>query len=611
MKNVLTLALLLLCGSLWAQDTKNNWVKVERDSIPAHLLEEIETDYSKVQVQPTNEWQRVITNRFWHNWYVYVDAGIHSFRGDWSGNDKFSGTLSPNFNAGIGKWFTPGFGIKALFGMGTSRGYSEKVTAYTYGDPIVPTDGGNPYYKMKTRWWDMSANATFNLSRILFGWEGYGSEKRFNQFILTLGIGAVHHYDKTLENTENDLPYYGPMNEWFGNVELQYSRFLHKNKAWSIDFKLRGRFYETHFDMSPFAGRRWDYNVGASIGLTYYIKNRGWERCIPCAGGPNYYFTAPVPTPATEAPENCFEQRSFTFYVFYPNNYSGRDDAPIVANANVNSMDYLAGGIFAQQRFSDKNSVEARLRSNGQIQGLSTENIPTEKATFTENPSGVTRGYEISKNPISLSMDATNLTSFAENTGYFYAPIYGPNKTWYYRIDKDTRTQTLSSEDNYKENVSYALNAHAGLNTIKQHLPVSTGTDLYSFADVYAALEGNTGYISQHADAKTVAEIEKILKYGKILHVQSEGVATSQDNKTDDVDGKIGLERNQTLSHNRALSVIQWLQGNKKLSHIEKEKFSLNILPASIEKVDDKSTQGLNAKLNRRARITVTYLIAK
>lgn len=349
---ILAILCMVVCGNLHAQIEnldKIQWQRVERDSLPTQIDSLLAEDYVP-RLQPTDDQYRVVTNRFWHNWWVSADIGGHTFRGDWSGNGKFKETLSPDFTVGVGKWFTPGFGIKAQFGMGNSRGFTEIWTPYAVGSEDNPMlkDDGTPYWKLKTKWWDLNANVVFNISRILYAWEGYGSEERFNQFFLTLGIGAVHHYDKELKNEKWGEPYGGPKNEWYGNVELQYSRFFNRNKAWSLDIKLRGRFYETHFDLSPIAGRRWDYNLGMSIGATYYIKQRGWERCIP-GDEINYFINVPALVPVVQ---ECPEYKTFTFYVFYPNNYSGRNDAPVVADSKVHSMDYLAGGIFTQKKYS-------------------------------------------------------------------------------------------------------------------------------------------------------------------------------------------------------------------------------------------------------------------
>lgn len=605
---ILTLLCLLFCGSLHAQMEnfdKIEWQRVERDSLPAKIDSLLAEDYVP-QVQPTDDQYRVVTNRFWDNWWIYGDIGMHTFRGDWSGNGKFRETLSPDFTVGVGKWFTPGFGIKAQFGMGNSRGFTEWWTPYAIGskdDPMLKADG-TPYWKLKTRWWDINANVVFNISRILYAWEGYGSDERFNQFFLTLGLGGVHHYgESAIYDDFGDL-HQGPHNEWYGNVELQYSRFFTKAKAWSLDVKLRGRFYETHYDLSPIAGHRWDYHLGLNIGATYYIKQRGWERCTP-GEEINYFINVPAPVPVIQ---ECPEYKTFTFYIFYPNNYSGRNDAPVIADADVHSMDYLAGGIFTQKRFRSNSAVASRLKSGAPLRSLKIENVPTEKATFTENPTGVARGYEMSKQPLSLDMDADDMQRFEDAAGYYYAPIYEADKTWCYRIDDETRTQTLLSSENYKETTSYGLNAHAGLSTVRENMPLEEGTTLVSFADVYAALVGDEGYISRFSDGQAVEAIRDILENGQILHVQAEGLATSQDNYTGENAEAVGLDRNRTLSHYRAFSAIKWLRESGRFGELKQGDFSINVLSEPIGRVDDKSTRGLKAKLNRCARITVKYI---
>ncbi len=57
---------------------------------------------------------RVVTNKFGKNWFVFATGGLHTFRGDYSTMGKFSGTLSPDWSIGIGKWFTPGIGLKVI-----------------------------------------------------------------------------------------------------------------------------------------------------------------------------------------------------------------------------------------------------------------------------------------------------------------------------------------------------------------------------------------------------------------------------------------------------------------------------------------------------------------
>jgi len=596
----------LLGGGLQAQTEGLKWQRANLDSLPAGLdsmLVDIPGD------QSTDDRFRVVGNRFWDNWFILGDVGIHTFRGDWSGNGKFSETLSPDFNIGAGKWFFPGFGLKAQFGTGNSRGFTEKWSQYAVGSkdaPMYKADG-TPYWRLKTKWWDINANVMLNLTRIIDAWEGYGTKEHSNQFILSAGLGGVHHYGESTIYDSNGAPHTGPHNEWYGNVEFQYSRFFTKSKALSMDVKLRGRFYETHYDLSPIAGHRWDWHLGLNVGFTYYFNKRGWERCRNCSN--TVYFVCLPPPPAPVIISDCPEYKTFTFYIFYPNNYSGRNDAPIVENAAVNSMDYLAGGIFTQKEFRNTAAVAEHLNSGASLRTLKTKDMSTEKATFAVNAAGVPRGYEMTPAPLSLSMDADSLRAFAERTGHFYAPVYEGDKVWNYRIDEQTRTQTLLSLDNYSEDTSYCINAHAGLDIVKAAMDMDEDVDVYSFADVYAAIEGNEGHVARCADSTAVQEIRRILTEGKILLVQAEGVATSQDNYTGPDSETVGYIRNRELSFNRAWSAVKWLRSSEYFKDVKHDGFVINTLTDPINNVNDESTRGLNAKLNRCARIKITYMI--
>lgn len=627
MRQRFVLLAIILVGFLFpravAKDLPIGWTKIDPNNLPEGLESIYPCDsIEQVGYQPTNDKYRVVTNRFRHNWWVFFDAGIHTFRGDYSSYGKFGQTLSPNFSLGVGKWFTPGFGIKGSLGIGISRGFAEEYTPYVIGTQDAPYGyhDGVPFWKMKTHWWDGNLNAVFDISRILYAWEGYGVKERMNQFILTAGMGWVHHYGKDFNSFP--FPYGGPKNEWYGNLELQWTHYFTKAKAWSLDVKLKGKFYETHFDLNTIKGNRWDYNAGINVGVTYYIKNRGWDRCLECEGA-NYYINIIAPNPPEGnntdiAVQKCPTYKTITFYVFYPNNYSGRDDAPVVEGENVNSMDYLAGGIFTQRRFDDNQKVERNLASDASLRRLATENIPTETATFTSNPSGVVRGYEITDKPISLSMNPDSLSNFEKIMDYYYSPIYNGSRTWYYRVDEQTETQKLLSEENYKETKSFGLNSNKGLDIVRRELfnkLDKNGSDnedkdikLVSFADIYSALEGPTGYIYEHADSLTVAEIRKILTDGEIINVTAEGIATSQDNFTGEDAVNVGLTRNNTLSFNRALSPLLWLENNDLFKNVPKEEFVVNELRTRIGSVDDKSTRDINAKLNRCARVRISVL---
>ena len=59
---------------------------------------------------------------------------------------------------------------------------------------------------------------------------------------------------------------------------IKISRFFFDKKALSLDVRLRGIFYGTDFDRVN--KTRIDENISLNVGLTYYFKERGWNRTV-------------------------------------------------------------------------------------------------------------------------------------------------------------------------------------------------------------------------------------------------------------------------------------------------------------------------------------------
>jgi hypothetical protein len=146
---------------------------------------------------------------------------------------------------------------------------------YGYG-PVIGNYNGNDYRAMKTTWWDVSALASLNLTRLILGYEGMDSRKHLGQWMVNLGIGGTHHL-----GFAND---YGSDNLWSGHAELQYSQFFNTKKRVSLDLKARGLFYQTNFDhesgMENRVAKKFDSNLGIHAGFTFYLgkaRNNGWN----------------------------------------------------------------------------------------------------------------------------------------------------------------------------------------------------------------------------------------------------------------------------------------------------------------------------------------------
>lgn len=560
--------------------------------------------YTYIQNDTILDPMRVVTNRFGKNWFVFATAGVHTFKGDYSNLGKFEGTISPEIGIGVGKWFTPGVGLKVEFIRSNSRGYTAYTTGhYGYGD-ILQRPDGTPYRKMLTRWWDISGSVILNMTRLFLGYEGYMSPKRMNQVMVNMGLGGVHHMGLGDGG--------GSDNEWSAHVELQYSRFFTRSKRFSLDLKARGIFYQTNFDLeygqANHHAYKWDFNAGVALGFTFYLdkQRNGWRRGTQSIYQRDYRERRIM---VVKERDKTVRQRTMTFFVFYPNNYSGRSDAPTIAGSQVNALDYLAGGIFTQKRYDDNALVANRLAAGGSLLDVNTVDIPTELANI-EFGDDIPRGYELSETPLSLSMHPDSMSAFCDKYGFYYAPIYDGKYVWNYRIDRETYGQRLLLKDNYMESASFGLNARRGLDIIRENMDVDRSDELVSYADVYAAMNTNEGYISQFTDSATVEHIKRIFDQGTITMIQIEGLATSQDNYTGENAQQVGLDRNTALSQHRAQTVINWLKGRSRLNDISSQIFMVGSMQhGQIRTVTDKSTRGLNAKLNRCVKVRIHYML--
>ena len=181
-----------------------------------------------------------------------------------------------------------------------------------------------------------------------------------------------------------------------------------------------------------------------------------------------------------------------------------------------------------------------------------------------------------------------------------------------YLIDNATLDQKLFSEKNYFETQTFGLNANKGISTIRANFDAPGNEYLVSLADMYAALNTNRGHIADHTDSVTVNNIRHIINSGVITAIHVEGLATSQDNYTGPNSKEVGIMRNTALSENRANTVLAWLKSFDCFRDIDSKTYrvsSFNNSVYGIGVVDDPSTRGLKAKLNRCVKVHIQYMI--
>lgn len=132
---------------------------------------------SMAQEDPTQKYS-VATNSFWSNWFVQVNGAWTAF---YSNEEEGAGFAkspfkdfrsAPGFSVALGKWFTPGLGLRTKFSAMDGRSvWSENKE------------------KNEVKYWNGQGQALFNLSNMLCGY----NEKRFWNFIPYVGAGITRN----------------------------------------------------------------------------------------------------------------------------------------------------------------------------------------------------------------------------------------------------------------------------------------------------------------------------------------------------------------------------------------------------------------------------------
>ncbi|MBR6732295.1 MAG: OmpA family protein [Bacteroidales bacterium] len=120
------------------------------------------------------------TNRFGDNWFIGAGGGVNMFF-----NDGFKARISPNIDAGIGKWFTPSVGMRV--------GYSGFAGSLWADEPSVlgrTLDTEENMYLQKFGYLYVHGDFLWNISNALGGYK----ETRFWNFVPYLHAGYFRSY---------------------------------------------------------------------------------------------------------------------------------------------------------------------------------------------------------------------------------------------------------------------------------------------------------------------------------------------------------------------------------------------------------------------------------
>lgn len=204
------------------------------------------------EATPTEKYS-VATNSFWSNWYIQAGANWNAWYSDEEhgldlSNSPFKKFRSnPGASVAIGKWFTPGFGLRTKF-------------SGIWGKSVTDADN----YGNHNSYWTLNEQAMFNLSNLFCG---YKESRVWNLIVFGgAGVGRSMTYNRYAMNFNAGL-----QSKW------KVSKLL--------DIYLEGGWNSFEGDMDGFGGlndnhRGWDNhdnNFYAEVGLSFNLGKATWK----------------------------------------------------------------------------------------------------------------------------------------------------------------------------------------------------------------------------------------------------------------------------------------------------------------------------------------------
>lgn len=211
----------------------------------------------KETVEYSTDKHKVETNGFWSNWFISAGAGAQVYFGDHDREAKFGNRISPALDIAIGKWFSPEIGVRLMYNGLSAKGATRWGQAHSTGDQV---DGwGIGMYKSKFKYFNFQIDAMFNLSNIICGY----NENRVYNCSPYIGVGVMKVTDDPKDASISG--HFGIMNSF------------RISSAIDINLDLRGTLTSDELDGE--IGGRWGEGLfAATVGITYKINPRGWNR---------------------------------------------------------------------------------------------------------------------------------------------------------------------------------------------------------------------------------------------------------------------------------------------------------------------------------------------
>lgn len=214
------------------------------------------TGYEVVQVKDKYQ---VLTNPFWSNWFFSAGGGAQVVFGNGDHIGKFKDRISPTLDVSVGKWFTPGVGLRMQYSGLKAKGFTTDGSA-AYVTGVMRGDGS---YKQSWDFMNLHGDVLFNLNALIGGY----NPDRVYEVIPYIGAGFTHAYSRP--HTHSATLNAGIINRF------------RITRALDLNLELSATGMEGKFDGEHGGKHDYDGILGATAGLTYYLPNRGFQRPVP------------------------------------------------------------------------------------------------------------------------------------------------------------------------------------------------------------------------------------------------------------------------------------------------------------------------------------------
>lgn len=191
------------------------------------------------------------------NWFVSAGAGPQVYFGDHDRQRKFGERIAPALDIAVGKWITPGIGLRLMYSGLYAKGATQNGV-YQSGGPI----SGKPWHgywlnESKFDFMNLHVDVMFDLCNLI---GGYNPERVYS-CIPYGGVGFAHVWNK-------------PHNQSITGV-LGVLNAFHISKAFDINADLRATAFNDNFDGSE-GESKFEGLLTLSLGVTYKFAPRGF-----------------------------------------------------------------------------------------------------------------------------------------------------------------------------------------------------------------------------------------------------------------------------------------------------------------------------------------------